>query len=298
MEYFDDDYEGIIIPSEKLKNSITPTEEKVISELMLLTHIDRFYSRQAMTEFLKRIFLQFNVPLSHFTELYFGKGIIVEIQTPHSTIPISISKLTSWIGITQKLRGIFDYTGTTYDYIQEQGHCTPSTIQNPLRKNLHVLSTKTIKDCETLALFFTDMIEEAYFINPVTTNKYQYSREPVEFICFEKNRVIHHYPLHELTSKLIRQISLIIGNEKLERQNEFISTSNEDKLEVIIRIAYGIKNGFIDPRGRIYDYNQSIDPYFHVSFAPIMPQFLASKNFIDIYHYFEMYEWIDLLPEK
>jgi hypothetical protein len=296
MEYFDDEFDGILFPTEILKSITNPLEEKVINELMLLTNCNRFYSRQAMTEFLKRIFLQFNVPLHSFTDNYFNKQIIFEVQTEDSILPISISTLTNWIGITQKLPGEFDYTGTTEDYLKDQYHHVPKVFSNQLRQHLHVLTKKTINDCETVALFFTDMIEDVHFINPVFHNKRQYSRDQYDFICFEKNKAVMFNPLKDLSSSTIRRIELIIGERKLDSINDFVEASKEDKLEEIIRIAFGIKNGFINPRGNLFDFNKSVDPYFFFSLSPIMPVFLKSKTFLDIYHYYEMYEWMDLLP--
>ena len=296
MEYFDDEFDGILFPTERLKCCTNPLEEKVINELMLLTNCNRFYSRQAMTEFLKRIFLQFNVPLHSFTDNYFNKQIIFEVQTEDSILPISISTLTNWIGITQKLPGEFDYTGTTEDYLKDQYHHVPKVFSNQLRQHLHVLTKKTINDCETVALFFTDMIEDEHFINPVFHAKRQYSRDEHDFICFERNKAVMFNPLIDLSSSTIRRIELIIGERKLDSINDFVEASKEDKLEEIIRIAFGIKNGFINPRGNLFDFNKSVDPYFFFSLSPIMPVFLKSKTFLDIYHYYEMYEWMDLLP--
>lgn len=296
MKYYDDEFNGILFPSERLKKSTNPLEEKVINEMMLLTNCNRFYSRQAMTEFLKRIFLQFNVPLHSFTDNYFNKRIIFEVQTEDSILPISIPTLTNWIGITQKLPGEFDYTGTTEDYLSEQHYHFPKVFSNQLCQQFHVLTKKTINDCETVALFFTDMIEEANFINPVFQNKRQYSRDQHDFVCFEKNKAVMFNPLKDLSSSTIKRIELLIGQRKLESKNDFIETSKEEKLEEIIRIAFGIKNGFINPRGHLFDFNKSVDPYFFFSLSPIMPVFLKSKTFLDIYHYYEMYEWMDLLP--
>jgi hypothetical protein len=298
MEYFDDQFDGILFPTERLKRCTNQLEEKVINELMLLTNCNRFYSRQAMAEFLKRIFLQFNVPLHSFTDNYFNNRIIFEVYTEDTVLPISISTLTNWIGITQKLPGEFDYTGTTEDYLQETCHHLPKVFSNQLRQQLYALSKKTIDDCETVALFFTDMIEDAHFIHPGFKNNRQYSRDAHDFICFEKNKAVMFNPLKDLCSSTIRRIELIIGERKLDAINDFAESSKEDKLEEIIRIAFGIKNGFINPRGHLFDFNKSVDPYFFFSMSPIMSVFLNSKTFLDIYHYYEMYEWMELLPEK
>jgi hypothetical protein len=81
-----------------------------------------------------------------------------------------------------------------------------------------------------VALFFTDMIEDVHFINPVFHNKRQYSRDQYDFICFEKNKAVMFNPLIDLSGSTIRRIELIIGERKLDSINEANFTKNHPEL--------------------------------------------------------------------
>ncbi len=292
MDPFDDDYDGIVFPTANQNYKNNSFEAAVIQDLMHLTNTNRLYSRKSFTEFLKRIFIQLDYPLHSFTNSYFKSGNILHVENGLNSLDISIETLISWIGITIKHCGDFDFNCTTEEYLEEKSFNEPVTINVNLRRNIHLITSKHCSDCETVALFFTDMIEEKYFISE--SNKKQYAREPIDFSCFEKNRLVIFNPEKELSLLKLERIKNIIGESKLK--NEFVDVEELEVINEIIRIAYGIKHGYIHPNGRLFDFSKSVDPYFHFSLTPIMPVFLKSKTFLDIYHFYDMYEWIDLLP--
>ncbi|MFN5784860.1 MAG: hypothetical protein ACK457_02765, partial [Flavobacteriia bacterium] len=258
----------------------------------------RLHSRSALTEFLKRIFLQLNVPLHSFVDNYFRNGNIMELSTKKGILELNVALLTQWVGIVRKLPGDFDFVGTTTEFIDEhRGHFLPSAFFVPVRKDLKTLSDQAIKDAGTVAEFFTDMISQDHFLPYGIKKENQYSREPVDYACFELNRAVMFDPLKELNEITLRTIKLKIGLSKLVPADEFIECTEEDRLNEIIRIGFGIKNGYIDVRGPIYGYKNSVDPYFFFMMGPVMDVFLKSESFMDLYHYWSMCDWIDLVPE-
>ena len=105
-------------------------------------------------------------------------------------------------------------------------------------------------------------------------------------------------PLKELSSLTLNKIQQKIGKQKLLPTNDFVETSEEEKFAEVIRIAFGIKNGYINPRGDLLNFSTSVDPYFFFSLTPLMNIFFNSFIFMDFYHYWSMFDWMDLLPEK
>ena len=299
MKEEENEFEGIIYPAEKSRNIIQPLEEKVLTDLMYLTEIYKLNTRVALNEFLTRIFLRVNLPLHHFVDNYFRNGNILELTTRKGAFYLNIPLLEQWIGIERKYSGDFSFIGRTTEFIRDNAcEFTPSSFNIKLRYNLKNLSERSIKDAETVAYFFTDMIDETHFHSYSVGSKNQYSREPLDYNCFELNRTVLFDPIKALDSKTVKNIRLIIGTEKLVPMDELIESSEEDRLIEIIRLGFGIKNGYIDPRGSLYGYNKSVDPYFFFMMSPIMDVFLRSKTFMDLYHHWSMFDWMDLLPEE
>jgi len=294
-----DEFDGIDFPIERSVNCIQPNEEQVLTDLMYLTDVNRLRSRKSITEFLKRIFLALDLPLNTFVDNYFSNGNIIAFHTSKGILNLDIDCLKEWIGVWRKLPGEFDFMGTTEDYLKNNEEpFLPTSFRNPLRKNVELLSCQYLKDSETVALFFTDMIEDHYFSNEIKKLKPQYSREPMDFICLEMKRIVRFNPLTSISKKSLVSIQSKIGDEKLNAKDSFSCGDAEERLREIIRIAYGIKNGYINPRGFLCDYNLSVDPYYFVSLSSMMDVYLKSRTFLDLYHYYAMYEWIDLLPQE
>jgi hypothetical protein len=111
-------------------------------------------------------------------------------------------------------------------------------------------------------------------------------------------RIVRFNPLESISKKSLVTIQSKIGQGKLNAKDSFSCGDAEERLCEIIRIAYGIKNGYINPRGFMCDYNLSVDPYYFVSLSSMMDVYLKSRTFLDLYHYYSMYEWIDLLPQE
>lgn len=296
MDPFDDDYDGIVFPAANQNYTNNSFEVSVIQDLMHLTNTYRLYSRRSLTEFLTRIFLQFDQPLHSFTDAYFESGNIFHLENESSTLAISIEKLISWIGVTRILCGEFDFNCTTEEYVQEKSFTQPLAINVKLRQNLHLITPEYCSHCQTVALFFTDMIEEQFFVNHSFKKSNQYAREPIDFVCFEKKRLVFFDPEKHLSKLKSERIQELIGEKKLALKNDFIEVEKQEIVNEIIRIAFGIKHGYIHTNGRLFDFSKSVDPYFHFCLTPIMPVFLKSKTFLDIYHFYEMYEWIEILP--
>lgn len=298
MEDTKNEFEGIIIPSEKQHSILWLSEGKVIADLMYLTDVYRLTSRAALTEFLQRLFLMIDVPLHSFVDNYFLNGNILELSTKKGRLELNIELITVWIGIVRTFPGDFDFIGTTTEFIQENnGLFRPSTFFVPLRKNIKILSDRAIKDAGTVAQYFTDMIADEHFTPYRPKKEDQYSREPIDYSCFEISRYVVFRPGKDIDSLTLKKIRLKIGIEKLAPNNEDVNCSEEDRLNEIIRIGYGIKNGYINVRGRLYGYNKSVDPYFFFTMGPVLDVFLKSESFLDLYHYWNMCEWIDLIPE-
>ena len=298
MEDPENEFEGIVFPAEKQRTILQPSEERVVADLMYLTEVYRLKSRAALTEFLKRIFLKMNVPLHSFVDNYFRNGNIMELHTKNGTLELNIDLLSQWVGVVRKLPGDFDFIGTTSEFINEDGgNFHPRAFFVPIRKDLKSLSDKAIKDAGTVAEFFSDMISQDLFTPYSITRENQYSREPIDFTCFEIARAVTFDPLKEINSLTLKMIKARIGLEKIIPNDEFIECTEEDRLTEIIRIGYGIKNGYIDVRGHLYGCKNSVDPYFFFMMGPVMDVFLKSESFIDLYHYWSMCEWIELLPE-
>jgi len=91
-------------------------------------------------------------------------------------------------------------------------------------------------------------------------------------------------PMKALDRKTIYRIRLRIRPEKLVPMDELSESREEDRLIEIIRIGFGIKNGYFDLRGQLYGYNKSVDPYFFFIMSTIMDVFLLSKTFMNLYH--------------
>jgi hypothetical protein len=298
MEEEENEFEGIVFPAEKSRNILQPLEEKVVTDLMYLTETYKLNTRVALNEFLTRIFLKFNLPLHQFVDNYFRNGNILELNTRKGALYLNIPLLEQWIGIERKYPGDFSFIGRTTEFLMEN-ECkfTPSSFIVVLRSDLKNLTERSIKDAETVAQFFTDMIDDTHFLNYSTGNIIQYSREPVDYNCFELKRAVMFDPMKSIDRRTVQRIRFIIGPEKLVPMDELIESSEEDRLIEIIRIGFGIKNGYIDPRGQLYGYNKSVDPYFFFIMSPVMDVFLRSKTFMDLYHYWSMCDWMDLLPE-
>ena len=298
MDSFDDEFDGVVFPIEKKRIMMHPLEEKVITELMFLTHIYRLDSRIALTEFLKRIFLKFHLPLNIYIDNFFENGNILELETKEGTFNLTLSCLIEWIGVKRKISGTFEFIGTTEDFTNEKSNFKPTTFQVSLRNDLHLLPEKTFNDTTTIALFFTDMFNEIHFKKSSSAINDQYVREPLDFVCFEKTRAVMFDPLKQLSSSTLCEIQEKIGKSKLQITDEFIETSEDEKFAEIIRIAFGIKNGYINPRGHICNYSKSVDPYFFFSLTPLIDVYLNSRTFMDLYHYWSMCDWMELLPEE
>ncbi len=91
MDSFDDEFDGVVFPIEKKRIMMHPLEEKIIAELMFLTHIYRLDSRIALTEFLKRIFLKFQLPLNIYIDNFFENANILELETKEGTFNLTLS---------------------------------------------------------------------------------------------------------------------------------------------------------------------------------------------------------------
>ena len=298
MEQFDEEFDGIIFPKEKQRIIMDVNEEMILAELMFLTDCYQLNSRAAMAEFVKRIFLCIPLPLNIFVDNYFKNGTVLSLVTPQGTFEITLSVLTEWIGVQRKVPSNFEFMNTTEDFISVTTLSQPSSFCIPIRDELTSISKKVIADTETVALFFTDIISDAHFKRTSAINPNQYMKSQNNALFFDKHKAVLFNPFDELSSTTLRKIELKIGSTKLLCTNDFIETTRKEKLEEIIRIAFGIKNGFINPRGALYNFSESVDPYYFFCLTPIMTVFLNSKTFLDIYHYYEMYEWFDLLPGK
>jgi hypothetical protein len=222
----------------------------------------------------------------------------LKLETKEGTFNLTLSCLTEWIGVKRKISGTFEFIGTTEDFTNEKSNFKPISFQVPLRNDLHLLPEKTFNDTTTIALFFTDMFNEVHFKKSSSVINNQYVREPLDFICYEKKRAIMFDPLKELSSLTLCEIQEKIGKSKLQITDEFIETSEDEKFAEIIRIAFGIKNGYINPRGHICNYSKSVDPYFFFSLTPLIDVYLNSRTFMDLYHYWSMCDWMELLPEE
>jgi hypothetical protein len=287
----------IVFPKNGLSIQPNKHEEIILGELMYLTDLYRLHSRRSLTEFLTRVFLVLDVPLPSIVNHYFTHGSIVELTSNAGTIALNLEQIKRWIGVTRKLPGDFDFIGTTAEFLQGQNEwIVPITIRTPIRKNMTMLSNKAITDAYTVAEFFTDKIANESFPQNMFVSNDQYAREEIDCTCFEMRRHILFNPLKELNKPTIEAIRLKIGAPKLRAAYLFSDSSEDERLAEIVRIAYGIKNGYILPMGSLENYTKQVDPYFYFSPLPIMDVFLKANSFLDLYHYFSMYEWMDRLP--
>jgi hypothetical protein len=299
MNHFDELEEGLIFPNGNHPKFINKETEFLLSNLIDLTCFHRITTRNSLNEFLLRIFISLDLPLKQYIDNYFTKNYIFQISTYNCKLKIDIELLKEIIGVSICSNVKFNYIGNTNEFLDSNGLKNwPKNLNPEVKKTIKDLDYEMIKNARTVAEFFSDKIEEHFFYSEESiTQKNQFCRNKITFDCMEIKKSIIYKPLKTLSTNTICLIKKSIGEKKLNASKNFIcDTTSEERLEEVIKIAYGIKNGFIDWNGYMLEYHRYVDPYYFISFTPIMDVFLNSETFMDSYHYWNMYEWIDLLP--
>lgn len=299
MDPFDDLNEGLIYPFGDFSEKLSETGDAILYNLMNVTCVGKIANRNSLTEFLTRVFISFDLPLNHYTDTYFDKEIIVIINSKKGGLTIDLNLLQDLIGTTVKYSGPFNYTGTTEEFLKNNSiNEWPNYDYPKMKKNINLSASEFVRNARIVAQFFTDKIHDEFFNVDYTFDpSSQFCRNSIDFECFEIKKAVFFDPLITLPKKQLDKIRDCIGPEKLKPSKNFlVDTYENERLEEVIKIAYGIKNGFINWNGHVGEYEKHVDPYFFISFTPIMDVYLKSKSFMDIYHYWNMCEWMDKLP--
>jgi hypothetical protein len=186
MIQFEEEFDAIIFPEDKQRITMHSKEEMILAELMFLTDCYRLNSRLAMTEFVKRIFLCFDSPLHSFVDSYTENDVIFSLQTPNDLFNVTISTLKEWIGVRRKVSSNFEFINSINNFKMQPTNFKPKSFKVPLRIDLSTITQKTISDCETVAVFFTDMISEPLF-KKSNDKPNQYMREVHSMVCLEQD---------------------------------------------------------------------------------------------------------------
>ena len=279
-------FQKIQIPSEKSGGFTHPLEAELLEELMALTDFCQIRSRNSLTEFLKRIMLNIDSPLHAFVAHFDTHKCILECPTEFGLFRLDLKNLTHWIGVSIEHAGEFDYIGTTSEYVSRFNR--PENfgyLKLKLIRNLSSFSAQHLLNTELVAQFFTDQIHALHFSYETSNSSAYYAKSPINFDCFEQM---------DLAS--IGRIRCLIGESVLEKAIKGLYFSKEETLNELIKIAYGIKNGYIDQRGYLFARRKSVDPYFFFNIGPVIDLFLSCKTFLELYHRCSMYEWFDFIP--
>lgn len=290
-------FQKITFPSEKSGGFTHPLETELLEELMALTDFCQIRSRNSLTEFLKRIMLNIDSPLHAFVAHFDTHKCILECPTKLGLFKLDLKNLTQWIGISIEHAGEFDYIGTTGEYVSRFNRPENFEYLNlKLIRNLGSFSTQHLLNAELVAQFFTDQIHGLHFSWETSNAVAYYAKSPIDFDCFELSRVHIFEPFEQMDLESIGRIRCLIGESVLEEAIKGLYFSKEESLNELIKIAYGIKNGYIDLRGYLFARRKSVDPYFFFNIGPVIDLFLSCKTFVELYHRCSMYEWFDFIP--
>ena len=290
-------FQKIQIPSEKSGGFTHPLEAELLEELMALTDFCQIRSRNSLTEFLKRIMLNIDSPLHAFVAHFDTHKCILECPTEFGLFRLDLKNLTHWIGVSIEHAGEFDYIGTTSEYVSRFNR--PENfgyLKLKLIRNLSSFSAQHLLNTELVAQFFTDQIHALHFSYETSNSSAYYAKSPINFDCFELSRVQIFEPFEQMDLASIGRIRCLIGESVLEKAIKGLYFSKEETLNELIKIAYGIKNGYIDQRGYLFARRKSVDPYFFFNIGPVIDLFLSCKTFLELYHRCSMYEWFDFIP--
>ena len=299
MSYSENGYEELKFVNNKIPNTLDKESLMILSKIVEMTNFHNINTRNSLNEFLTRVFISMDCPLNTYIDNFFKDTIIIKIETNYGNLILDLDLITDLIGLTNGFKFKFNYVGTTEEFIcQYNASDWPKSYFPKVKKTLKNLNPQEIRNARIIAEYFTDKIEDRFFISK---NEYfksnQYCRKRISFECMEINQVIYYKPFNSLTEKTIHEIQKSIGYKKLDPSKNIIdNTIVEERLEDVIVLAYGIKNGFIDWRGALIDDSLYIDPYYIISFSNTMDVFVNSKTFMDMYYYWNMFDWIDLLP--
>ena len=297
MNHSESSYEDLKFVNGKTPKTLSKEGIIILSKFFELTNFHNINTRYSLNEFLTRIFISFDLPLNHFIDNYFKTGVIFQVESNQGKLIIDVNLLQELIGLTNGLNFKFNYVGTTKEFLCQNGMSHwPKNFSPKVKRSLKELDLQVLKHAHTLAQFFTDKIEERFF-EKLPLRKKQFCRTEISFECMEIKSAVIYRPLKTLPLKTLLFIRESIGDKKLDTSTSFLEdTTIDERLEEVIIIAYGIKNGFIDWNGSMVDYLQYVDPYYFISFTAIMDVYLDAITFVDLYHFWNMYEWIDLLP--
>ena len=299
MNLFDDPINGVKFPEGFAPENLSEEGEFILEKLLEITCVHRIATRNSLTEFLTRIFISLDVPLDHFVASYFKTGTIFQIKTKSGMLDVDLDLLRDLIGTTISHPGKFNYIGTSNEFTQNNGLAEwPGHFYPKVKGSLKYIDLNLLKNAQTVAQFFSDKIDERFFyVNCSIQQSGQYCRKEIDSECFEIKQAVIYEPLKKLSNATIQHISNCIGETKLNPEKNFMAdASRDERLEEVIKIAFGIKNGFINWNGHVGEYEKHVDPYFLISFIPIMDVYLESRTFMDLYHYWNMCEWMDALP--
>lgn len=292
-------FQKIQIPTSNTVGFTHPLEAELLAELMALTDFCQIRTRNSLTEFLKRIMLNIDCPLHAFVAHFDTHKCILECQTKLGLFRLELKNLTNWIGVSIEHAGEFDYIGTTSEYTTRFKRPENFEYLNyKFIRNLSSYSAQHLLNAELVAQFFTDQIHPLHFSCETSNSTARYAKSPIDYDCFELSRVCIFEPFEQMDLASIGRIRCLIGESVLEKATKGLHFSKEECLNELIKIAYGMKNGYIDLRGHLFARRKSVDPYFFFSIGPVIDLFLNCKTFLELYHKCSMYEWIDFIPNE
>ena len=160
-------------------------EERTLDTLMELTDVHKFYSRSAISEFIKRLILIQDIPLNFIVDRFYNEDILFELNAGIHHLTLSSRKLDDLIGLERKMGHPFDYTGKTEDFLGmfDRKHLAlkltlPKTFK--LRAETYRIPTLEIRNAEIVANVITDQLN-AYNIEKIEGSKpFQFARTPIK----------------------------------------------------------------------------------------------------------------------
>jgi hypothetical protein len=277
-------------------------EERTIADLMELTDIDKFHSREAITEFLKRLFLIQNLPLSEIIDHHFNEGILFSVASGVHHFTLYSTQLDSLIGVSRKIVGHFDYKGRTEDYLgifdrnkKELRAQFPSELS--FKENLYITTAIEIRNAEIFASVLTDQLDKYKIENIESLKPTQYSRKALKTNYYDIYRKVSFNPIRAIHSEKLKTIKNLL-REPFEYTDEYIHSSPtfEEWSNAVIQVAYGIKNGYINARASIHNQCEALDPYYQFDLDPIFEDLNYADSFYEVYNKWQVYEWMNLVP--
>lgn len=303
MTEYEEEFCGLKLhPSIGIKFSWDYIEERTLDVLMELTDIHKFHSKEAISEFFKRLFLIQDIPLNSQVDRHFNDGILFKIDSGVHQFTLYSNQIDELIGIARKNIGSFDYTGTTKDYLglfDRKHHSLKLTLPKKfkLREETYLISDTEIRNAEIVANVISDQLDD-YKIQKIEGAKpFQYARNPIPTIYYDLYKKIEFLPSEELNSIILKTIKehLRVPFEFTEHYR-FSNPEYNARTNAVIQVAFGIKNGFLNPRGSFLDPSTSMDPYYLFDIDPIIEPLMNASSFFELYNQWEMYEWMHLLP--